>query len=138
MEIREYTELPQEAKQIRTTVFVEEQGFKNELDEIDNRAIHLVMFDEDCPIACCRVFQDDSKTTWRIGRMAVVLERRGCGLGSQLVQAAEQCARKNGADKIVLGSQMGASGFYARLGYESYGEPYMDEDCPHTMMRKTL
>ena len=52
-----YEEFPDCAKEIRETVFVNEQGFHNEFDEIDNTAAHLVLFDEnEVPIATCRVF----------------------------------------------------------------------------------
>ena len=34
MEYKIFDNLPQEAKYIRTAVFIDEQGFKNEFDEI--------------------------------------------------------------------------------------------------------
>ena len=40
-----YDKLPDEAKEIRTTVFVLEQGFVDEFDESDDKSIHVVMFD---------------------------------------------------------------------------------------------
>ena len=40
MEIRSYHSLPQEAVLVRTKVFVEEQGFQNEFDDIDDSALH--------------------------------------------------------------------------------------------------
>lgn len=47
MEIRVYDELPEEASRIRREVFVEEQGFMEEFDEIDGWANHLVLFPEE-------------------------------------------------------------------------------------------
>ena len=35
MEYKIFDNFPQEAKDIRTAVFIDEQGFKNEFDEID-------------------------------------------------------------------------------------------------------
>ena len=55
-EIRVYEELPEAAVQIRTTVFMEEQGFVNEMDEIDSIATHFVMYEGENPVATCRVF----------------------------------------------------------------------------------
>ena len=43
MKIKVYDYLPQEAINIRTTVFSEEQGFKNEFDDIDKIATHIVL-----------------------------------------------------------------------------------------------
>ena len=43
MEVSIYSELPDEARAIRQAVFVEEQGFQEEFDDIDNtEAAHLV------------------------------------------------------------------------------------------------
>ena len=44
MIIKLYTELPKESYEIRKKVFVEEQGFKNEFDDIDKSSTHLVLY----------------------------------------------------------------------------------------------
>ena len=36
MEIKAHEKLPKEAKDIRREVFIDEQGFKNEFDDIEN------------------------------------------------------------------------------------------------------
>ena len=46
--------LPQAAA-IREEVFVEEQGFHNEFDDIDRQAVHLVVMDGEAPAAAGRV-----------------------------------------------------------------------------------
>ena len=56
METKVYNVLPEDAVFIRNTVFVEEQGFKEEFDQIDGRAVHMVMYDKDNPVAVCRFF----------------------------------------------------------------------------------
>ena len=55
MSICVYDSLPDEAVEIRENVFVKEQGFEKEFDEIDEKAIHLVMFGEHShkPAATC-------------------------------------------------------------------------------------
>ena len=58
MDIKIYDTLPEEAVRIREAVFVEEQGFQDEFDEIDSYAKHLVLFDGEKSIAVCRFFQD--------------------------------------------------------------------------------
>jgi len=46
---------------------------------------------------------------------------RGHGLGTQLLQAAEQEARRRGCTHMVLGSySFQAPGFYQKLGYEVF------------------
>lgn len=56
MEIKAYDKLPKEAKDIRREVFIDEQGFKNEFDDIDITAIHLVCYDKEKPIGTARIF----------------------------------------------------------------------------------
>ena len=43
-EVRFYSVLPLEAKAIREEVFVREQGFDEEFDEEDGKAIHALLF----------------------------------------------------------------------------------------------
>ena len=54
MNYKIYDQLPQEAKKIRIKVFMEEQGFKNEFDDIDEVCKHLVVFDQKKEIGTCR------------------------------------------------------------------------------------
>lgn len=56
MFIKIYDEIPEEAKAIREEVFIKEQGFKDEFDEIDDVAKHVLIFDGDIPVGTCRFF----------------------------------------------------------------------------------
>lgn len=49
MNTKIFTTLPQDAKDIRIEVFMKEQGFENEFDEIDTISHHIVAFDEENP-----------------------------------------------------------------------------------------
>ena len=91
MSICVYDSLPDEAVEIRENVFVKEQGFEKEFDEIDEKAIHLVMFDEHLqkPVATCRIYEGSKPGEFILGRLAVVLECRGMNLGSDMIQKAE-------------------------------------------------
>ncbi len=46
MKYQFYNQLPKDAKFIREEVFMKEQGFLNEFDDIDSRCLHLVIGDE--------------------------------------------------------------------------------------------
>ncbi|MCB2071908.1 MAG: GNAT family N-acetyltransferase, partial [Ottowia sp.] len=63
---------------------------------------------------------------------------RGSGVGRQVVQALEQAARLRGDTRVVLGAQRSAEGFYGRLGYTPYGEPYEEVGIPHVGMARVL
>lgn len=131
-----YESLPNEAKEIRETVFLKEQGFSKEYDEIDKIATHIVLFDGDIPLATCRVFLGEVPGTYLLGRLAVTKEYRGMGVGRRMLKEAEACVREKGGNCLTLHSQLHAKGFYEKSGYIAYGEIEYEEDCPHIWMRK--
>ena len=49
-----------DAHRIRIQVFVEEQGFVQEIDGLDDEAWHLVIYDGAAPVATARAFLDDA------------------------------------------------------------------------------
>ncbi|MBQ7186374.1 MAG: GNAT family N-acetyltransferase [Ruminococcus sp.] len=125
-----------EAEAIRREVFMEEQGFHNEFDDIDKRAYHAVIYTDGKASAVGRLF--DGRSGWHIGRVAVRKEFRGAGLGALVVMSLEEKAASLGAECIRLSAQVRAQGFYERLGYTAEGEEYLDETCPHIAMYKML
>ena len=58
-----YDRLPEEAKAIRTAVFVGEQGFETEFDDIDDVARHIVMYDGERAVATCRYYKGKAAST---------------------------------------------------------------------------
>ncbi|MFL1441828.1 GNAT family N-acetyltransferase, partial [Nocardiopsis protaetiae] len=73
-----------------------------------------------------------------LGRMAVLPEQRGTGLGAALVRAAEDAARERGLAAMELHAQTHALGFYERLGYTAHGEEFLDAGIPHRHMVRDL
>lgn len=122
---------------IRTAVFIEEQGFHGEFDEIDDRAWHTIVYDGEKPIATGRAFlNEDGVHT--IGRVAALQEYRGKGAGTAVLRALEEKLRQEGATTVCLSAQIQAMGFYRALGYQPEGAEYLDEHCPHITMKKQL
>lgn len=135
--IREYDYMHKDIVDIRTEVFVIEQNFQEEFDDIDNNCFFLVMYDDDKPVAMCRYFQV-AEDTYAIGRIAVKKEYRGQGLGSEIVGEAEKRLKELGIRYAVLSAQLRAEDFYKKLGYKGEGETYFEEWCEHIKMRKKL
>ncbi len=136
MTVKQYSPLPAQAAQIRQTVFVEEQGFVDEFDAIDGYATHFVLFDGDLPVATCRVYSEDG--VYYLGRIAVLKEYRGKGLGGRMLAVGEEFARKSGADRIMLHAQCRAAQFYEKAGYKSRGIYDDEEGVPHLWMSKNI
>ena len=129
------TKLFHDAIQIRNEVFVHEQGFQNEFDEIDDISLHFVLYDEKA-VGVCRLYYDTSKQAYILGRLAMLQSHRHLGYGSKLVQEVEKVVKKQGGTSIHLHAQCVAIPFYQRLGFIRYGEIDKDENCPHQWMKK--
>ena len=131
--------LPSEAKYIRQKVFVDEQGFVEEFDEDDNKAIHVVMYIDGLAIGTTRIIFSDLHNMFVIGRVAILKEYRKKGLGRLLMGKTEEVLiNEYGHNLIGVSSQERVSGFYHSLGYEYTSEKYLDQDCPHVFMNKQL
>ena len=127
-----------EIKQIRIDVFMKEQGFEDEFDEIDEIAKFVLLYIDGMPAGTCRYFPNNEEGDAHIGRMAVRKLYRGQHLGTKIMIAAENGIRRDGFKTCSLSAQVQAKPFYESLGYKAEGEEYLDEGCPHVMMRKVL
>ena len=124
---------------IRKAVFVEEQAvpLELEMDEYDAVAVHFLMSDaEGTPLATARLL--DKHGLAKIGRVAVLKDARGLGLGLELMQFVVDEARRRGFTEAVLDSQTYAIPFYERLGFTAEGDEFDDAGIPHFLMRRTL
>lgn len=138
MKFKIYDFLSDDAKIIRKQVFMEEQGFRNEFDDIDDISFHIVMYDENRPVATCRVYEDIVKNEYILGRLSVVKEYRGMSLGAKMIGEAERIVKEKGGTSIRLHAQCRVTPFYGQQGYEEYGVIEDDEGCPHIWMKKQL
>ncbi len=138
MIIKKYKTLTKEIKEIRTKVFIEEQGFVNEFEDLDYKINHLVMFDNKKPVGVCRYFFDKEKNIWIFGRLAIIKEYRGKNLGSQILKEAEEYIKKENGKEIHLHAQIAAKEFYLKSGYQICSKVDYDENCPHFWMKKEL
>jgi predicted GNAT family N-acyltransferase len=139
MKIKKVVGITDSAKTVREEVFVKEQGFVDEFDEIDRRATHIILYDkEERPIATCRIFTEDDPNAYILGRLAVIKDYRGEGLGSYVVEQAEKCVCEKGGTSLSLHAQCRAKEFYQKLGYQEYGPVEDDQGCPHIWMKKRM
>ena len=124
---------------IRKAVFVGEQAvpLELELDEYDEVATHFLLRGSDqTSLATARLL--DKRGQAKIGRVAVLKEARGLGLGLALMQFVLDEARRLGFTEAVLDSQTYAIPFYERLGFTAEGEEFDDAGIPHFLMRRKL
>ena len=124
------------ARPVREQVFVEEQKVPRELelDEWDECCEHAVACDSRGEAIGTARLQPDG----RIGRMAVLGEWRKRGVGSALLEALLERARKRSIRRITLHAQTHAAGFYRRFGFNERGEEFFEAEIPHVEMTLEL
>lgn len=126
-------------RQLRRLVFIEEQGVSeaDEVDGLDDSAIHLLALDGDAPVGTARLLLKG--TVGKIGRVCVLASVRGTGLGAALIRAAlEELRRQPGLTFAYLGSQSHAVPFYEKLGFATEGDEFLDAGIAHRHMRRAL
>lgn len=119
------------AYQIRLTVFVNEQQVPEELelDEDDPTAWHAVMFKDGQAIATGRLLRNG-----KIGRLAVLKEYRGLGLGSELLKTLVSYGRQEGINQFFLHAQTSAIVFYQQHGFKENGPVFNEAGIEHIKM----
>lgn len=127
------------SRQIRETVFVEEQGYtlEEEFDEYDAVCPHLVLFENEIPVATGRLILLPDGTA-KLGRIAVLKSHRRKHLGARIVEALLEKAKLLGAKRAYVSAQCYAIPFYNKFGFKEYGEEYPDGRIPHMDMDLTL
>jgi len=122
----------EQLRAIRECVFIREQGVPEDMewDGLDAECIHLL----------AKTAQGDAIGTVRlladghIGRMAVLKEWRGKGVGRALLLRTIELARDMGLRRVVLNAQTTALGFYEKAGFTASGGEFMDAGIPHYRM----
>ena len=121
---------------LRDVVFIQEQGVpeQRERDGLDADCWHVLARDEaGRPIGCGRL-----TPAHKIGRMAVLQEWRGHGVGVALLRELIARARTQGWPEVALDAQVSAIGFYEREGFIAYGAEFEDAGLAHRAMRLSL
>jgi predicted GNAT family N-acyltransferase len=121
---------------LRRIVFIEEQHVpeQRERDGLDAQCWHVLARDESGqPIGCGRLTLGH-----KIGRMAVLRDWRGQGVGAALLRELITRARAQGWPEVSLDAQVSAIGFYQREGFTAYGEEFEDAGLAHRAMGMAL
>ena len=121
---------------VREPVFVQEQQVPIELewDELDPVCVHVIARDAaGKPIGTGRLTPEH-----KIGRMAVLPEWRGRGVGDALLLALIHEAAQRRWPELRLHSQASAVGFYVKHGFVPYGDRFMEAGIEHQSMRRQI
>ena len=120
---------------IREEVFIREQGVPQELelDEQDETAIHVLAYQDGQCIGTARLVNLGNQSM-QIGRMAVLTQYRGNGIGKRILEELIELSRKQGTSSIILHAQITAIAFYEKLGFLPEGPEYLEAGIAHRNM----
>lgn len=123
---------------LRTDVFYVEQHVDDaELDDRDQEPTteHLWISDEHGVASYLRVIEDAAPThrdaRRLFGRVVTRPDARGRGLSQQLIA---EVVRRFGHESMLLHAQTYIAPLYARFGFETFGDEYLEAGLPHLLM----
>lgn len=125
-----------ECMKLRRIVFIEEQEVpeQEEVDGDDDHCTHILALVDGKPMGAARFQFIDDKA--KIQRVCVLKDARGTGLGTDLMRGILDVIKAEGkAKSAVLGAQTHALAFYEKLGFEAFGDEYMDAGILHQDMK---
>lgn len=122
-------------RSIRDSVFIQEQQIDPEIefDGLDSSAVHALVYCDGNAVGTGRILSDG-----HIGRIAILKAYRGQGLGSKIVLSLIEEAVSQQYDRVYLGSQKHAIQFYEKLGFQPYGDEFIEANIPHLSMEKII
>ncbi|WP_243292917.1 GNAT family N-acetyltransferase [Bacillus sp. FJAT-47783] len=129
----------EDAFNVRKKVFVHEQNvpLELEIDDFEEEATHVVVYDEETPVGAGRLRLVDG--FGKLERICVLSSYRGKGAGSIVMEKLEEIAHQKGVSKVKLNAQTTAEAFYQKLGYETISEDvFLDAGIPHVSMMKSI
>ncbi|WP_332774978.1 YbgC/FadM family acyl-CoA thioesterase [Polaromonas sp.] len=131
-----WAELGLDAAKVRTEVFVHEQRIPLDMeqDEADQTAIHAVAYNRLGQAIATGRLTSHAPGASKIGRVAVKQVLRGSHLGVEVLRTLMAAARTRGDREALLYAQRSAQGFYARLGFQTRGEPFEEAGIAHIEM----
>jgi ElaA protein len=124
---------------LRSAIFgVEQNCVYQDLDDKDQRALHVVGKKEDQLVAYTRIFKSgDYFNEASIGRVVVKIDQRKFGYGRQIMEASIRAIHEKFNEKSIhLSAQAYLKKFYNTLGFEQVGVPYLEDGIPHIGMLK--
>lgn len=120
---------------IRKSVFIDEQHVPKDLewDGRDTECTQFLASINSIPVATTRLTPEG-----QIGRMAVLKDFRGKGIGSQLLVAVLEQAKHAGYKQVFLHAQVNVIEFYQQHGFIAEGDVFIDAGIEHRSMKLAL
>jgi predicted GNAT family N-acyltransferase len=97
-------------------------------------AKHFLLFEEDVPVATGRYRKTDKGI--KVERIATLESARGNGYASQIIHHifAESASEYPDCTHYYLHAQVSVMPLYASLGFQPYGDTFIEADIVHQAM----
>lgn len=139
--IKKYNELTlnelYEILKVRSEVFVVEQNcVYQDVDDLDQYAIHIYLRDKDGIQAYLRVIEaGKAHEEVAIGRVLISQQKRRCGLATKILFAGiEEAKKQMNASKIKIEAQTYAKSLYENIGFKQCSDEFLEDGIPHIEM----
>ena len=122
---------------LRQEIFIIEQAcIYPDIDNNDENAYHLMVFDDSKIIGCLRIV--DKGVTFEeisIGRVVVSKSHRGKGIAKKMMQQAMGFIKSKLKETLVkISAQTYVIPIYEDVGFEIVSEEYLEDNIPHVDM----
>jgi predicted GNAT family N-acyltransferase len=124
---------------VRKEVFIIEQQvpINEEFDIHDCEAIQFIAYDNEKAIGAARIRLLPDKV--KVERVCVLKEYRKYGVGKLMMTTIEDYTKEHTTlKKLGLNAQLTALPFYQKLGYQEYGDIFLDANIEHKSMIKEI
>jgi predicted GNAT family N-acyltransferase len=130
-----FSTLCNEAFRLRREVFIVEQNVpeEEEFDVGDFTAFHVVSIGSGEVRGTLRVIHAEEHV--KIGRVAVGIRWRGCGIASAMIGYAMETHRAARGNRFYLTAQSDKVALYQRFGFTAFGDEFFDGGMPHLEMK---
>lgn len=126
-----------EMLKLRADVFVIEQDcIYPDMDNKDQKALHVIGKKNGKVIACTRIFNaGDYFEEASIGRVVLEQSERRFGYGHTLISKSLQAIEEYfGKQTVKISAQEYLIKFYNKHGFKQVGEGYLEDGIPHVSM----
>ena len=129
--------LYQQQRELRNQVLMRPIGMPDHAWEMkDADSFHFVALKDGQVIGCLLLYQlPDKPNVVQLMQMATAQECQGQGIGRGLVMHAVEFCKKENVKEIICHARDDALGFYEKMGFEIYDEPFEEVGIPHYHMR---
>jgi len=112
-----------DARIVRKAVFVKEFGIRNEFDELETAAFHIVVYCDGIPVGTARAFCNDDDV-YCIERVCVIRDYRSNGVGKLIVSELERFLSGIYGGQLKLLCGFDSVEYFEKLGYKRSDFPF--------------